>query len=494
MSNHPSRLVISAKTPWPTAPFYRGRFPLGPTQIAGAASAISSLVGTFVSSGGIASFVQTAVKDPAPVNVDSYDTGSPDVHHYAAQAAEYSADTTAGSLLCAWSVVAYDGQYQITNISDPVNGNWDLVGTLLNTTTGADGCNCHFAVYAKRNSQPLLHASWSGTGAVSSGGVLTIGSGTGTVRIGQRILSTHTPTPQQQGVLDLPSVKGIVTIVSLLSGVLGAAGSTYQLNSDIGSTTFSSEAMTTRDFVSVQRFTPAPPQVPGDYPAAVLMEVSGSDNVNIYFSGHNDTPGGSGTDTLNTGALSLPNSSGLLVALGFNGGSNGFAPGGGGTNLAPGAGTGFTNSQQILDYDYAVPICTMEWQHFANLGGGAGTRTPTFSSTGGPSNTASIGIAFLDAPPTAQLGLSFSWEPPTQNVDNSGITTGEVTGFEVGVRASGSGSAGTYSVILPVDGPFTSADLITNIQPALSTGTYFAAVRAAGPTPGTWSNEATFTV
>lgn len=490
MSNHPSQLVISAKTPWPTPPFYRGRYPLGPTVITGAAAASSILTGTFVTSGSIASLLQTSVKDPATGKYDAYDTGSSDVHHYAAQAAEYASDTALGSLLCAWATVAYDGQYQITNISDPVNGNWDLVGTLLNNTTGANGCNCHIGVYAKRNAQPLLHASWTGTGAISAGGVLTIGSGTGTFRIGQRILSTHTPAPQQQSVADLPSVKGIVTVVSLLSGSLGAAGSTYQLNSDIGSTTFTSEAMTTRDFVAVQRFTPAPPQVPGDYPGTVLMEVGGSDNVNVYFAGHDDAPTGSGTDTVVTGALTVPNSPGLFVAFGFNGGTNSFAPGGGGSNLAPNVGTGYGSSQKILNYDFGVPLCTMEWQHFANLGGGAGVRTGTFSPTGA-SNLASVGIAFLDAPPTAQIGVSFSWEPPTQNLDNSAITGGEVTGYEVGIRNSG--SAGTYPIILPVDGPFTSADLVANIQPPLSSGTYFAAVRTAGPTPGAWSTEGSFT-
>lgn len=492
MPNNPAKLIISVKSGWPSAPTYRGRFPFGPTQVGGAAVSVSTVTGTFVSSGGIANLVQTAIKDPAPVPYDAYDNGSGDVHHYAAQEGEYGSDTTTGSLLCALAVVAYDGQYQITNIRDPVNGDWDPVGTLLNTTTGANGCNSHMAVYAKRNAQPLLRTSWSGTGAVSAGGILTIGAGTGTIRIGQRILSTHTPAPQQQAVNDLPSVKGIVTLVSLLSGVLGAAGSTYQLNSDIGSTTFTSEAMTTRDFVSATRFTPAPPQVPGDYPGMVLMEVGGSDNVNVYFSGHNDAPGGAGTDTINAGATSVPNSSGLLVALGYNGGTNGFAPGGGGSNFAPGAGTGFGSSQQILDYDYGIPIGTLEWQHFANLGGGGGVRTATFSPTGN-SNTMSIGIAFQDAPPTAQLGLSFSWEPPTQNlVDNSALTNGEVTGYEVGVRTSG--SAGTYPIIMAVDGPFTSADLIANIQPPLSSGTYFAAVRAVGPTDSGWSNESTFTV
>lgn len=343
-----------------------------------------------------ASIVQSAVKDSVPVSADAYDTGLNYPNHYAAQSGEYASDTRSGSLLCAWSVVAYDLQYQITNIGDPVNGDWDLVGTLLNTTTGANGCNCHFALYVKKNAQPLLHTSWTGTGAVSSGGVLTIGSGTGTVRLGQRILSASTPLPQQQSHADLPNVKGITTIVSLLTGTLGAPGSTYQLNPDIGSTTFASEAMTTRDIVSIQRVTPTQPQVPGDYPANVLFEISGSDNTNVYFSSNNDAPSGSGTDNLSAGALTVPNSPGLMVAVFFNGGSNGSAPGSG-SNLAPNAGSGFGNSQKILSYDYTAPLCTVQWQHFSSLGNGVGSRTPTASSTGN-SNLGNLGFAFLDHP------------------------------------------------------------------------------------------------
>lgn len=92
----------------------------------------------------------------------------------------------------------------------------------------------------------------------------------------------------------------------------------------------------------------------------------------------------------------------------------------------------------------------------------------------------------------APIGVSFTWEPPTQNTDNSALTGGELTGYEVGVRIGG--SAGTYPTSMMVDGAFTSADLIANIQPPLASGTYQAAVRTAGPTPGTWSVEASFTV
>lgn len=90
------------------------------------------------------------------------------------------------------------------------------------------------------------------------------------------------------------------------------------------------------------------------------------------------------------------------------------------------------------------------------------------------------------------VALSFFWTPPTQNIDGSALTPGEVTGYEVGLRTGG--SPGTYSIILAVDGPFTSADLIANIQPPLSPGTYFVAVRTAGSVSGQWSTESVFTV
>lgn len=491
MPNSPAKLIISVKSAWPSAPTYRGRFPFGPTQVGGAAVSVSTVTGTFVSSGGIATLVQSAVKDPNPNYNDSYDNGAADGTHCVAQSAEFTGNTTAGNLLLAYAMVAWDGQYLITNVSDPVNGSWDLEEVLLNTTN----CNSHSAIYCKRNAQPLLHTSWSGVGAVSAGGILTLGAGSGPFRLGQRVLSAGIPVPgNTQNVSSRASFDNIVTAVSLLSGVLGAAGSTYQLNPNIGSVTFGSQAMTTRDFVSATRLTPdqhvGSPQVVGDYPGIYLAEFSGTDNTNVYFNAHNDAPSGAGTDTVTSGALGAVAASGLVIGFGLNGGINGVDP----HNLpspapvyAPAAGTGFGTSSQLFSFNLGNPAMTVEMQHFANISGKAATFSPPAAS-----NYASMVVAFLDAPPTAQLGESFSWEPPTQNLDNSALTGGEVTGYEVGVRTGG--SAGTYSIIMAVDGPFTSADLIANIQPPLSSGTYFAAVRAVGPTDSAWSPESTFTV
>jgi hypothetical protein len=96
---------------------------------------------------------------------------------------------------------------------------------------------------------------------------------------------------------------------------------------------------------------------------------------------------------------------------------------------------------------------------------------------------------------TASVGstiISFSWVPPTQNTDTSAITTGEVTGYQVGIRSGG--SAGTYPIIAALEQSTTGSMLSTAIVPGLSTGTYFAAVRTTGPTPSAWSSESTFTV
>lgn len=340
----------------------------------------------------IATIIQTAVKDPAPNYVDSYDTGSGNGNAYAAQSTEFVSNTTSGSTLLAFSVIAYDGQYRITNMSDPVNGNWTFVGELLHSATPG---NNHTGVYAKFNAAPLLKTSWSGTGAVSSGGVLTIGSGTGTFRIGQRILSAHTPVPgNTQSGTDMPKVDNIVTVVSLLSGTLGAPGSTYQLNPNINSVTFASEAMTTRDFVSAMRFTPAPPQVVGDYPGTWIVELSNTGST-AYFSGHNDTPGASGTDTVTSGALSAPSVPGIVIGLTFNGGIN-FAP-----EPAPypvdqywaNPGTGWTNNSHILAYNLSSALATVEWKHVSSINGQVATFSPPKAS-----DYSTVVVAIPDAP------------------------------------------------------------------------------------------------
>jgi len=333
--------------------------------------------------------VQTAVKDPNPGNIDQYNNGSSTAsNYYMSASVAFSSVTTTGNTLLAIPVMAYDGQYIIHSVSDPVNGAWTSIGDQLNTTD----CNCDIHPFVIFNASPLLPVSWTGTGAVSSGGVLTIGSGSGPFRLGQHITSASTPPRTASG--------GDVVVFSLLTGTLGVSGSTYQLSPGIGATTFSSEAMTTGDFVQVTRFTPPQPfDYLGDYPGTWIAELSGTNGSSFYFSGNNDAPTSAGTDTVTSGNLTMPASPGMLFGFGFNGGvnnSNPFPP-----LYAPTAGTGFTNSAAILQYDQGNPICTIEWQHFASLG----TRAATFSPTA-DSRYATVGVGLLDAPLT---GAPIAW-------------------------------------------------------------------------------------
>lgn len=89
-----------------------------------------------------------------------------------------------------------------------------------------------------------------------------------------------------------------------------------------------------------------------------------------------------------------------------------------------------------------------------------------------------------------------TWNLPTTNDDGSPITSGEITGFIVGLRsttASGS-SAGTY----PIQSPVTAADAISEALSAITANLkaddYAAAVQTqSGNGPSAWSAEVLFT-
>lgn len=336
-----------------------------------------------------ASVVQWAQKDPKTGNLDAFQNGASTsgpgfgtpIFGFS-QAGYLASNTTNGNTLLCIATIATDAHNtppntgnQISSVQDTVNGAWDLLGSLDNITD----CNCELKAYVKFNAAPLLGTSWTGTGSVASGDVLTIGSGTGAFRIGQRINSTHTPTPTATG--------GDVIVTAKLSGTLGAAGSTYQLgNGSLSLAPFASEAMTTTDVISMTfeqifSFT--------DYPGMFLAELNGTDGSTAYFSGHNDAPTSAGTDTVTSGNLVMAASPGILFGFGFNGGvnnSNAFPP-----LYAPSPGTGFGTSHAILEFDQGNPICTVEWQHFSSLG----TRAAKFSPTA-DSRYATVGVGFLD--------------------------------------------------------------------------------------------------
>jgi hypothetical protein len=93
------------------------------------------------------------------------------------------------------------------------------------------------------------------------------------------------------------------------------------------------------------------------------------------------------------------------------------------------------------------------------------------------------GFRMIQAPPPPPAIVDFlSWTP-----DPSALANG-VTGYEIGIRTSAN-PPGTYPLIMPVEGTFTSAFLISDIIPPLPTGAYIYAVRAVGSSVGTWSTE-----
>lgn len=90
----------------------------------------------------------------------------------------------------------------------------------------------------------------------------------------------------------------------------------------------------------------------------------------------------------------------------------------------------------------------------------------------------------------------FSWVDPTTNVDGSAIATGEISGYNVGIRsATATGSiAGTYTVIAPVSGAAAANEAVSAIGTVLKPDTYAAAVQTIGPTNSAWSSEIEFTI
>jgi hypothetical protein len=363
-----------------------------------------------------AAVVQSAVKDPNPGHTDVFDNGSGVTYQGHSQSVMFSSASTIGSTLLLFAVQARDTFNDVYSATDPVNGAYTQLGDLQNNTD----CNCDIKAFVKFNALPILPVSWTGTGAVSSGGVLTIGSGTGAFRLGQRITSASTPARSSSG--------GDITVVSLLSGTLGVTGSTYQLSPDIFGTTFSSQTMTTGDFINIVRNEPPGGGSTSDYNGAWLAELSGTDWSTAYFSGNNNAPTAAGTDTVTSSSLTMAATPGILFGFGFNGGvndSNPFPP-----LYAPTAGTGFTNSSAILQYDQGNPICTIEWQHFTSLG----TRAATFSPTG-DSRYATVAVGFLDAIVTGVTYLPKFADRVQETTTTSGTGTITLAGASAGFQS-----------------------------------------------------------
>lgn len=333
-----------------------------------------------------AAVVNVSTKDANPSNLDTYwntTTASPaNPTTGISQAGYLSQQNIAGNHLLVISLCANDfntgpdpAGNSIFDVKDPVNGDYSLLGHKLNAS---NDCNTDLTFWMKWNALPLLSASWSGLGAVSAGGVLTLsGSVSGTMRLGQRIVSASTPVVSNTG--------GETVVLSLLSGSMGQPGSTYQLSAGIGATTFAAEAMTTRDFIASQASIKTSPAV-RDYPGLIMAEISGLDGSSSFFGASNYSTVGAGTDNMSTGPIAGPASSGLFLGFHWNGGADN-AP------LTPTAGTGWANSQAFGVFNLGSAIGLLEWKHFANLGTQAST-----ASLGSANNCMSAGVMLLDHP------------------------------------------------------------------------------------------------
>ncbi len=97
------------------------------------------------------------------------------------------------------------------------------------------------------------------------------------------------------------------------------------------------------------------------------------------------------------------------------------------------------------------------------------------------------------------LSKGFSWTDATTNVDGSPIAAGEVTGFEIGVRADGSTppAAGTdYAQSVAVQGAAVTSESASAFVAALNLapGNYWAAIRSLGPVDSAYSAEVPFAI
>lgn len=88
----------------------------------------------------------------------------------------------------------------------------------------------------------------------------------------------------------------------------------------------------------------------------------------------------------------------------------------------------------------------------------------------------------------------FQWVDPTTNTDGSTITTGEVTGYQIGVRLA-SGTPGQYLVTTQfVPGAASTTEVFSSLSAVLAPGDYAAAIQTVGPTNSVFSTETTFTI
>jgi hypothetical protein len=81
--------------------------------------------------------------------------------------------------------------------------------------------------------------------------------------------------------------------------------------------------------------------------------------------------------------------------------------------------------------------------------------------------------------PTISTG--FTWVDPIANVDpTQPFTAAELSGYQIGVRADGTGSPGTYTVNAAISDPAATSEALTALGTVLAPGNYWAAIKATG--------------
>jgi hypothetical protein len=87
-----------------------------------------------------------------------------------------------------------------------------------------------------------------------------------------------------------------------------------------------------------------------------------------------------------------------------------------------------------------------------------------------------------------------TWTAPTLNTDGSAIAAGEITGFNIGVRAA-TGVLGTYAYTGTVSTPTATSELLSALSPQPPYGvSLIAAVQTVGPTDSAWGESGPFTL
>jgi hypothetical protein len=102
----------------------------------------------------------------------------------------------------------------------------------------------------------------------------------------------------------------------------------------------------------------------------------------------------------------------------------------------------------------------------------------------------------MTIPTISAATAKFSWTDPTTNTDGSPIQSGEITGYNVGIRsttAAGS-TAGTYPIVAQVAGATAANEAVSAIGTVLKPDTYAAAIQSVGPVNSAWSAEIEFTI